>query len=1234
MIFHYIRRTVCLLFIIGISFHTAFAQPGCPNITCGPNQIVDCNVNCANLTATVLETGATTTYTVSSTPYAPPAPFTGGTAQFINTDDIWGDIITLPFNFCFYGTSYNQLVIGANGLLTFDLTQANQYCAWEYTATCPTTTPPGAPNYGLYTNSIMGAYHDIDPSVCTGLFNPVCPADINYIIGGSAPCRTFTVNFTTVPLYSCNNLETTQQIVLYETTNIIEVYLQNKPACASWNSGNSTVGIQDATGANGITPPGRNTGNWSASNEAWRFTPSGAPNYVVNWYDGGNLVGTGLTLNVCPSATTTYDAEVVYTNCDGAVVTVTDQVTVTQNSTVSVNVNPTIANICSGQSVSATASSPNAGIVYSWSPATGLSTTSGPTVTASPTTTTLYTVTGDDGNCAASANVNVVVVDIQLQTSSTDASCAGDDGTATVTPSGGVAPYAYSWSTVPAQNTQTATGLAAGNYDVTVTDATGCSQTTTVTVSLTLGSLSPPTMTSTDAVCTSANGTATATPIDGIAPYTYSWNTNPVQTTQTATGLTAGTYTATITDNGGCSASNTVIVGIDPGNLSVAISSFADALCNGSCDGTATALAQNGTAPFQYAWDDPTFQQTSVATGLCANTYNVGVADANGCLATAQVVITEPTPIVANAVMDNQSNCGNPDGGASVVASGGTVAVDYTYTWNSVPPQITATAVGLLPGNYTVSVTDDNGCSEIANVVVTSTPGFTASITSSTDVSCFLGCDGNATVQESGTAVLPVTYSWNTVPVQQSATATNLCAGSYTATITDNVGCIATASVTIAEPTKVTANAINSSNLICIGESSDLTASAFGGTPPYLNFGWTSNPNDPTLNATQQNQTVSPLVTTTYTLIAIDANGCTTAPVTTTVQVRDPLTLSVTRPIFSPDTGICPYDFAVIDLQAFGGDGDYRYFLAPDNLNPVVLPMQVQPNTTTTYNFNVLDGCTTPPAFASSTITVFVIPTVDFIGDDLSGCDVHTVQFSDETTPNPVLWNWSFGDPNSSANTSTAENPVHEFSGPGLYSISLHVKSAEGCISDSTKNSYVEVFPLPIARFDLNPEKTNVLDGTIQFTDQSIGDIAAWSWNFGDGEISDIQNPEHNYQDTGTFTVWLLVTTVDGCEDETTRQVEIEPDFMFYVPNAFSPNRDGKNDLFRGYGEGVDWNTYQMSIFNRWGEELYFTSNIDEPWNGWFKNQEVPNDVYVYTIRIFDLKGNEHNYWGHVTLYR
>lgn len=289
---------------------------GCPNIDAGPDLVVDCTDPCTQtmqVSAQPFETGESTSYEVCEIAYAPPYPFVTGIPFSIGVDDVYTGILPLPFNFCFFGNTYNQVVVGSNNVITFDITLAGAFCPWAFTASCPSPALPP--------NSIMGPYHDIDPSVC---------GDAKWGVYGTTPCRVFVVSFDNVCHFQCNSITSTTQIVMYETTNVIEVYIEDKPTCLTWNSGNAVIGIQDATGTTGYTALGRNTGPWSTSSEAWRFTPDGAPNYTVDWYEGGVYIGSGETIDVCPSLPTqTYDATATYTLCDGSTVEVTDDVIVT-----------------------------------------------------------------------------------------------------------------------------------------------------------------------------------------------------------------------------------------------------------------------------------------------------------------------------------------------------------------------------------------------------------------------------------------------------------------------------------------------------------------------------------------------------------------------------------------------------------------------------------------------------------------------------------------------------------------------------------------------------------------------------------------------------------------------------------------------------------------------------------------------------------------------------------------
>ena len=176
--------------------------------------------------------------------------------------------------------------------------------------------------------------------------------------------------------------------------------------------------------------------------------------------------------------------------------------------------------------------------------------------------------------------------------------------------------------------------------------------------------------------------------------------------------------------------------------------------------------------------------------------------------------------------------------------------------------------------------------------------------------------------------------------------------------------------------------------------------------------------------------------------------------------------------------------------------------------------------------------------------------------------------------------------------------------------------------------------PNPIASFIVNPTTTTIIDPIISFTDFSIGsDI--WNWNFGDQDSSNLNNPApHIYADTGIYIIRLISSTNLGCSDTAYQTIVIEPEFVFYIPNAFSPDGDGINDSF--IGKGIFIKKYDMTILDRWGDVIFYTDNVNMPWDGKANNgiNIALQDVYVYVIKVLDFKDNKHQYRGKVTLLR
>ena len=794
-----------------------------------------------------------------------------------------------------------------------------------------------------------------------------------------------------------------------------------------------------------------------------------------------------------------------------------------------------------------------------------------------------------------------------LTTSTANATCNGScNGSASITNiTGGTGPFTYLWSN--GQTNATATGLCAGTYTITVTSAPGC--VTTDTVTITQPALLTGTISSTNVSCFGGNnGSATVTAAGGTPGYAYNWAPSGGNAA-TATGLTAGTYTVTITDANGCTATVSVTI-TQPNALALALAGF-DATCNGVCNGQAVCIPSGGTNPYAYAWS-PTPGNTPSINGLCAGVYTVVVTDANGCTITGTATVNQPTPIVLSTA-STTAHCNQADGSATVNASGGTPA--YSYLWNN--GQTTSTATGLVPNTYTVTVTDFNGCTATATVVVPNLQGVVASITGSANATCFGSCDGSASGNATG-GVAPYTYSWTTTPSQTTATATGICAGTYTCYVTDASGCSDNASVTITQPAQLVLSPI-AAQTICIGQSANMSANAAGGTPAYT-FSW--NPG----NLSGSSVTVSPTVTTTYTVSVTDANNCTAINQTVTITVYPPLNV-----IANGTTAICIGGSTSISAIAGGGNGGpYAYVWTPGNMSGSSIV--VSPTATTTYTVTVTDNCTSLPASATVTITVNPLPVVAFTTSPspAEGCAPLCVTFNN-TTPNTASCNWDFTAGTAANNC----NPTFCFTNPGSYDITLSVMDNNGCANTLVMPALVNVWPLPVADFTMSPQPTTVMNGTVQFTDLSTN-ANTWTWNYGDvsNSFSYLQNSSFTYSDSGTYTVTLWVETIHGCKDSVVKTVRIDPDFFIFVPNAFTPNGNGRNDTFFPKGVGMDASRYNMWIFDRWGTEIWHTTTWGQGWDGHANGGSAvaQEDVYVWEIEIFDFANVPHTYVGHVSL--
>ncbi|WP_445711210.1 beta strand repeat-containing protein [Flavobacterium sp.] len=486
----------------------------------------------------------------------------------------------------------------------------------------------------------------------------------------------------------------------------------------------------------------------------------------------------------------------------------------------------------------------------------GTTTTSSFVVTPTGPSTTYY-VRGE-GGCVTPGSCGSLAVNVTNITSTissqTNVACnGGATGAATVSASGGTAPYTYAWSN--AATTASITGIVAGTYTCTITDANGCTKIQSATITQPTA-LVASAITDNNASCNGgSNGGATASATGGTAPYTYAWSNGA--TTASITGVIAGTYNVTITDDNGCTDMASITI-TEPAALVASAITDNNVSCNGGSNGAATASATGGTAPYTYAWSNAA--TTASITGIVAGTYTCTITDANGCTDMASITITEPTALVASAIVDNNVSCnGGSNGGATASATGGTSP--YTFSWSN--GATTASITGLVAGTYTCTITDANGCTDMASITITQPTALVASAIADNNVSCNGGSDGAITASATG-GTAPYTYAWSNGAT--TASITGVIVGTYTCTITDANGCTDMASITITQPTALVASAIIDNNATCNGTSDGgATASATGGTAPYT-YAWSNG---------ATTASITGIVAGTYNVTITDANGCT-----------------------------------------------------------------------------------------------------------------------------------------------------------------------------------------------------------------------------------------------------------------------------------------------------------------------------------------------------------------------
>ena len=1136
-----------------------------------------------------------TTCTVLTAHVTGDAPINAG----VTSDDIYSPAIPIGFTFNYYGTNYTSCELGANGEVDFNASDAGAYDAWQITG----------PLLGETTkyNNICGPWCDIDI-----FYTGTAIGTETYSTDGVAPYRKFAVSWCGCSMYSCGAQRTTTQIILYETTNIIEVHISKKQICAGWNGGYAIVGVQNATGTAATTAPGRDfPSTWAIPpTEGWRFTPAaGGASYTVAsipyapiplasssvyWYNAttGTYMGTGTTMTVCPTSNTTYKAGAL-----GCADTSFGYYTVTTSAT-------------------------------------------GPVVTLTPNNPSLC------GTCNGTITLNGLSAGLSDTVNYTYGGVPQPAVVATVTPTG----------------TITLTGLCPGTYNNFVVKQLTCYSLPAGPVTLAYPPISISGVTPTNpSLCGVCDGMLV---LNGLYPnqiFTINYNYNgvaqpPLTLTSSATGtvtmsgLCSGAYSNIVASFGTC-----ITPPVGPYTLNdppISISSITPtnpSLC-GVCDGSLVLHGLYPSHAFTITYNFNGIAQTPINTttnaagnitisGLCAGAYSNIIASFGSCITppAGPDTLFNPAISISSVTTTDPTFCGVCDG--TMVLHGlypnHDFVVNYDFNGVAQPAVVTVssatgtiTLTGLCAGTYTNIIASFGVCITPAVGPYTlnnpATPPLT--ISSFTNPSQCGYCDGSIVIR----ALTPyftgtVNYTIGGVPqppvtaVAQSDSTVHipgLCIGNY-ANFTITVGaCVYTVNGSANLTTiPVQANFDTLSvHYGCHGDSVyfNNTSTSTPGANIYYVWNFGDGTSDTTLNP------MHVYAQGTYTVTLTATNHHCTSDSTIVISLIHPLHAS-----FTEDPTIVCQGFPVTFTNTSVGQSPTYVWNFGNGSTPVT-------TTNATYSYNNL-GQYTVTLVATDWVPCHDTASAIVYVDTLSGvvmnvtdtviCEGSYMTFTGLYSPignTGVVWNFGDGD------SLTNMNPVaHTYNATGTFTVT--VNALYRACSDISTTRNIIVYQQP--NINLGPD-TSICPGSEALT---VGDVnnadpgATWLWNTGQtGRTISITAPG----------VYYATVSVNNCHSSDT--IVVANDCYMSMPNVFTPNGDGVNDYFfprQLLTAGLT--QFHMTIFNRWGQQIFETSTLDgRGWDGKLNDIPQPEGVYVYVIDATFKDGQKEHHQGNVTLLR
>ena len=1065
------------------------------------------------------------------------------------------------------------------------------------------------------------------------------PAPQTVCANASATAVTFTGNNTATTTFNWTNNTTSIGLGASGTGNIGAFTAANATASPVTATITVTPTLNGCTGTPQnftitvnpiptVNAPAPQTVCANASTTAVTFTGNNTATTTFNWTNNTTSIGLGA------SGTGNIGAFTA-TNATASPVTATITVTPTlngctgtpQNFTITVNPTPTIGGTftaCAGSTTQLTGNG---------TPAAASPWTSSNTAVASVSTTGLVTGIAPGTSTITYTNSDGCAI-TQAITITSGASISGNltvcIGATTQLSGTGTANATNPWvssntAVATVSNTGLVTSLSAGTTTITYTNSSGCLDAEVVTVN------PLPTVTGSD-VCIGGTSQLTGS---GTANATNPWVSSntavaTVSNTGLVTGVSVGSTTITYTNSNGCSNTMTLNVVGNPaigGTLS-------------ACVGATTQLSGTGTPNATNPWTSSnttvaTVSNTGLVTGISAGTTTITFTNSSSCQSTAVVTIN-PLPTIAGTL----SLCA----GATTQLTGSPTA-NATTPWTSSNTAVatisnTGLVTGVSAGTTTITYTNSNGCSQTATVTVNALPTaaisgtstlcagnattFTISGTPNATVvysngtsnsNVVLNAAGNATVN---TGVLNATTTYTLVSAQSAApvSCSNTLTGSITITINPNP---------VMDPV---ANA-----LVCPGDN--VVIASFSSTPAGATYAWTNSNTSIGLGAsgtgdipafTSVNPGTTPISGTVTVIPTL--NGCSGTSVTFTIGVSN-------NPVANAgnDISLCINSLTGNQVGSPSVAGNSYSWSPSAGLNdasvsnPTVSTLTAGTNSYTVTVANAL-GCQSTDVVS---VIINPLPVVSFQSNTASGCAPVSITFTNDNQAGSVNCVWTF----EGGGAQSGCGPVtHQFTTAGSFDVTLTVTDANGCTNSMTNPGMITIYPEVEASFGVDVYEQTILNPVFHFSNTSIN-ATSYSWEFGDGTNSNQTNPTHTYDDKpGVYEIVLYATNPAGCMDSAVAVVSVVDELIFYVPNTFTPDGDEFNNVFFPvFSSGFDGQNYTLLIFDRWGEVLFESHNVDFGWDGTYLGQLCKEGVYTWKIVIKERDKDKHNeYVGHVNL--